>query len=146
MAETLGSLVDKLTIKNIRQEFLSSGKGRGQAGRIRIVRKQREDLIDEINRFLVSAVKGRVRLKELKVKLYNKPVKKRPSGNLGELINGLASKNLELWKLEDEVRRRDVSDSYIAKTKRKIDVANQMRNDLIDAIDVLLEKNIKKRK
>ncbi len=146
MAETLGSLVDKLTIKNIRQEFLGVVKGRGQAGKIRIVKEQRDDLIDEINRFLIDAVKGKVRLKELKVKLYNKPVKKRPSGNLGELINGLASKNLELWKLEDEVRRRDVSDSYIAKTKRKIDVANQMRNDLIDAIDVLLEKNIKKRK
>ncbi len=148
MAETLGSLVDKLTIKNIRLEFLKSGKGKiKDAGKkISVVKQQRKDLIEEINGFLAGAIKGRVRLKELKVKLYNRPSKIEYKEGLGQLIDRLALKNLDIWKLEDEVRRHDVSNACIVKSKRNIDTANQLRNDLMDAIDTLLEKKIKKRK
>ena len=148
MAETLGSLVDKLTIKNIRLSVIKSGKGRivGANRKIKIVDQQRKDLIAEIDEFLANAIKRKVRLKELKVKLYSKPTKKQPVRRLGQLIDKLSSKNLELWNLEDEVRRTDVSNAHIVKTKRKIDIANQIRNDLIDEIDTLLEKKTKRRK
>lgn len=43
--------------------------------------------------------------------------------------------NFELWWLEDEARRRDVADSFIAATKRAIDVVNQKRNDLVERVD-----------
>lgn len=46
--------------------------------------------------------------------------------------------NFSLWNHEDEARRRDVSDSYIAQTKRAIDGWNQRRNDLIEALDVAM--------
>lgn len=46
--------------------------------------------------------------------------------------------NFSLWNHEDEARRRDVSDSYIAQTKRDIDGWNQRRNDLIEQLDVAM--------
>jgi len=48
--------------------------------------------------------------------------------------------NFNLWALEDEARRDDVDDAYIAGIKRQIDPWNQGRNDLMERIDqVVLE-------
>ena len=46
--------------------------------------------------------------------------------------------NFTLWQLEDEARRTDVDDGYIAGVKRSIDIWNQRRNDLIESIDELV--------
>ena len=46
--------------------------------------------------------------------------------------------NCLLWDEEDLARRRNVSDSEIAKNKRAIDGHNQKRNDAIERIDELL--------
>jgi len=43
--------------------------------------------------------------------------------------------NIRLWHEEDEARRPDVEDHVIAGVKRRIDVLNQRRNDLIEAMD-----------
>lgn len=43
--------------------------------------------------------------------------------------------NFRLWHIEDEARRTDVDDSYIATQKRTIDGWNQERNDSIEKID-----------
>lgn len=155
MAETLGSLIDKLTIKDLREHYLkemlkSKKKNLNTAElrkKLKLVRLQKKDLMTEINNFLAAAVKGKVKIREEKLKLYTAPenIRRIPKLNtLGEAISHLAQKNLELWRLEDKARRKDVDDSYIGKVKRKIDLANQQRNDLIDALDELLEKCLKK--
>jgi hypothetical protein len=57
---------------------------------------------------------------------------------VGSLVDKISIMNLKLWHLEDEARRTDVDDSRIAAVKRKIDVANLQRNDLIEELDALL--------
>ena len=155
MAETLGSLIDKLTINDLREYHLkemlkSKNKNFSTSDlkeKLRLVRLQKRDLIKEINDFIVAAAKGKLKIREEKLKLYNAPgnIGRIPKLNtLGQAVSYLGQKNLELWHLEDEARRKDVSNAYIGKIKRKIDRANQQRNDLIDAIDELLEKCLKR--
>ncbi len=146
MAETLGSLVDKLTIKNIRLNNLRK-KGKKSKKKIDVVQSQRRELIGEMNQFLAQALKGKVKLRDEKVKLYKQPkVEEKISRTLGVLVDHLCQKNMQLWHLENEARRSDVNDAYIGRIKRKIDIANLSRNDLIDRIDELLERKVKKSK
>lgn len=144
LAETLGSLVDKLTIKNIR---LNNLRKKGSKKKIDIVQSQRKELIEEMNQFLARALKRKVKLKDEKVKLYKQPkVEEKILATLGALVDRLCQKNMQLWHLEDEARRSDVNDAYIGRIKRKIDITNLSRNDLIDRIDELLERKVKKSK
>ena len=154
MAETLGSLVDKLTIKDIREFFLckmidensSEFSNKELNGKLAVLKKQKNSLKKEIDSFLLSSIRSKVVLKDEKLKLYNarKDIGSIPHTTfLGESISGLARKNLELWNLEDQARRKDVKLNYIGGIKRKIDLCNQQRNDYIDQIDELFEKKIK---
>jgi hypothetical protein len=59
-----------------------------------------------------------------------------PAGfDLGVAIGREHLTNVRLWHEEDEARRPDVEDVVIAGVKRRIDVLNQERNDLIETID-----------
>jgi len=153
MAETLGSLVDKLTIKDIREyhiaQMLKESKQKFSKNQLKeklsILKKQKCDMINEINNFIVAAFSGKLGLKEEKLKVYNdlKDVGRITiSKSMGMAISGLANKNLELWHLEDEARRKNVSLSYVGKIKKMIDPVNQQRNDYIDRIDQLLEEEV----
>ena len=155
MAETLGSLVDKLTIKDIREchvrQMLNAGdkkfSRRALTGKLQILAAQKRGLVKAIDAFIVTACTGTVLLKDEKIKLYNalRDMGRIPrSKSLGGAISGLANKNLELRHLEDEARRTDVGLQYIGTIKRKIDVANQQRNDFIDKIDELFAEKLRK--
>jgi len=155
MAETLGSLVDKLTIKSIREFYLNKSikekdpkfSLKQLKDKLTLLKKQKLIQFQEIDDFIKLALKGKVILREEKIKLYN-PVtdmdKIGSNAKLSAAIEGLSRKNIELWNLEDEARRTDVTMSYIGKIKKKIDPTNQQRNDFIDKIDELFEKEIKK--
>ena len=68
----------------------------------------------------------------------DKPKDVAPGADLRSLALAQHFCNLSLWNHEDEARRRDVADAYIAQTKRAIDGWNQKRNDLIERIDLFL--------
>jgi hypothetical protein len=155
MAETLGSLVDKLTIKDIREFHLhqmledkdDKFPKKQLKKKLEVLSGQKSLLIQEIDDFIIMASRGKFLLKDEKLKLYNavKDMGRIPrTTKIGAAISGLACKNLELWHLEDEARRKDVGLEYIGGIKRKIDLTNQQRNDFIDKIDELFEKKIKK--
>ena len=148
MAETLGSLVDKLSIKNLRIWHLDEALEQENASdyselkaRRDLADKQRQNLVNEINDFLVSAFKGEVCIRDEKIKLYaNTNVSSSDSiKKLGEAVSELAIRNIKLWHCEDEVRRTDLADVEIVKIKRRIDTTNQERNDLMDKVDEILQ-------
>ncbi|MFP6637907.1 MAG: DUF4254 domain-containing protein [Nitrospinaceae bacterium] len=149
MAETLGSLVDKISIKNLRiwhldeavenKETSAPEREELKAKRDLAV-KQRKDLVDEIDGFLGAAMRGEVRICDEKIKMYTNTNVLSSGGikDLGEAVSELALRNIKLWHLEDEVRRTDLPDSAIVQTKRKIDTTNQERNNLMDKVDEIL--------
>ena len=160
MAETLGSLVDKLSIKNLRiwhldealeeknaSKLISSAYAELKARRD-LADKQRQNLVNEINDFLVSALKGEVCIRDEKIKLYaNTNVSSSDSiKKLGEAVSELAFRNIKLWHCEDEVRRADLADVEIVKIKRRIDTTNQERNDLMDKVDEILQSQSEEKK
>ena len=146
MAETLGSLVDKLSIKNLRiwhlEEVLEKDSDSEELKAKRdLADNQRLNLVQEINGFLVAALQGEVCIRDEKIKMYtNTNVSSSDSvKKLGEAVSELAFRNIKLWHCEDEVRRTDLEDSEIVKIKRRIDTTNQERNDLIDKVDQILQ-------
>lgn len=61
-----------------------------------------------------------------------------PTTDLLNKIIGNHRANFDLWHEEDKAREPGASDSTIATVKHNIDVLNQRRNDLVEAIDHLL--------
>ena len=146
MAETLGSLVDKLSIKNLRiwhlEEVLEKDSDSEELKAKRdLAEKQRQNLVQEINGFFLAALQGEVCIRDEKIKMYtNTNVSSSDSiKKLGEAVSELAFRNIKLWHCEDEVRRTDLADSEIVKIKRRIDTTNQERNDLMDKVDEILQ-------
>ena len=58
-----------------------------------------------------------------------------PPGTLTALLLAHHRANFDLWHEEDKAREPEASDGRIAAIKRAIDVLNQTRNDLVEAID-----------
>ena len=152
MAETLGSLVDKLSIKNLRiwhldevleDEGTPVSKRQELQAKRDLADSQRQELAKEIDGFLGAALRGQVRICDEKIKMYtNTNVSSSEAIEaLGKAVSELASRNIKIWHLEDEVRRADLPDATIVETKRKIDAANQERNDLMDKVDEILLKH-----
>ena len=150
MAETLGSLVDKLSIKNLRiwhlDEVLENDRASNREAleaKRDLADRQRKDLMKEIDCFLDAALRGEVRICDEKIKMYTNTNVSSSQGikALGNAVSELACRNIKIWHLEDEVRRTDLPDATIVQTKRQIDTTNQERNDLIDKVDQILSKH-----
>ena len=54
---------------------------------------------------------------------------------IGNLIDQLSIVNIKIWMAEDIKRDPKATDADIAKATRTTHIANQQRNDLIQAID-----------
>ena len=54
---------------------------------------------------------------------------------LGTLTDKLSIVNLKLWHMEDAARDDSISLEQLGSVKKKIDILNMMRNDLIGEID-----------
>ena len=148
MAETLGSLIDKIVIKKIRIAHLDKAKSSPKIKKAQvIVAQQIADLSSEIDNFLKKAIKGKIVLREQRVKLYKNPpstLKIDKITHFGPLVDLLSQINILLWELEDQVRIKGIPHKRVAHLKKQIDLGNKNRNDAIDRIDELLERRIKR--
>lgn len=62
---------------------------------------------------------------------------------IGNLIDKLTIANLRIWMCEDVKRDPKASDEQIAKATKTTNTVNQLRNDLIQAIDESINDMIK---
>jgi methylphosphotriester-DNA--protein-cysteine methyltransferase len=59
---------------------------------------------------------------------------------IGNLIDSLTIQNIKIWMAEDRKRDPEATDKQIADATRVTNIANQLRNDLIQSIDEALNE------
>lgn len=135
MAETLGSLCDKLTIVKLKQYHTDDEV------RLASLKQQEQLLQREINGFVAGAITGNIPADQLTFSA-NKVFKKEGnetrdiSGNIGEVFAELAKVNCDLWHEQEKVYEfekvaPDEKDAVV----KKLAVLNLERNKCIDSID-----------
>lgn len=145
MAETLGSLCDKLTIVKLKQ-FHSEDKERLQS-----LALQEKQLQNEINEFIGAAIAGQIPLERLTF-AANKVFKKEGNivaevtGSIGEIFSMLANVNSTLWHEQEKVYEFEkVPPEEKDKVVKRLALLNLERNSCIDQIDKQFRSLIEQR-
>ena len=144
MAETLGSLCDKLTVVKLKQ-FHSN-----DTERLKSLETQEKQLQEEINEFVTAAVSGRIRVDRLTF-AANKVFKKygnivsRVTGTIGDVFSKLVEVNCALWHEQEKVYDFEKVPAEDKNTVVKhLALLNLERTQCIDQIDnqfrALIEK------
>jgi hypothetical protein len=143
MAETLGTLGDKLTTVKLKQWHTDDND------RLQSLALQEKQLQDEIDEFIADAVSGKIPLEKLTFaanKVYKKEGNqtKEIAGSLGEIFALLAEVNCKLWHVQETVYDFEMipveeKDNVI----RELAVVNLERNNCIDELDKTFQSIIK---
>ena len=135
MAETLGSLCDKLTIVKLKQ-FHSEDQER-----LRSLSIQEQQLQNEIDEFISDAIAGLIPVERLTFaanKVYKQEgnVVAEIMGSIGEVFSQLAEVNGRLWHEQElvfEFEKVPVAEKD--KVVKQLALLNLKRNKCIDSID-----------
>ncbi len=135
MAETLGSLCDKLATVKLKIWHTEDSE------RLRSLAAQERQLHDELSEFLSAAMSGRIpaeRLTFASNKVYKKEGNVVPNfdGSIGELFSQLADVNCRLWHVQEKVYEFEAipageKDGVI----KELAILNLERNNCIDKLD-----------
>lgn len=135
MAETLGTLGDKLTTVKLKQWHTDD------KDRLESLALQEKQLQAEIDEFIADAVSGKIPLEKLTFaanKVYKKEGNetRKITGSLGEIFATLAEVNCRLWHVQETVYDfekipADDKDDVI----KELAVVNLERNNCIDELD-----------
>src|SRR5437763_15381911 len=144
MAETLGSLCDKLATVKLKLWHTDD------PDRLESVSEQERQLHQEIDEFIASAIAGEISIERLTFaanKVYKKDGNVVPdfNGTLGEMISQLAHTNCKLWHVQEKVDEFDAvppeqKDAVI----KELAIVNLERNQSIDQIDQELQRLVEK--
>ena len=143
MAETLGSLCDKLTIVKLKQ-FHSF-----EEEKLKSLAQQEKQLQSEINCFFEDAVSGLISEEKLSFssnKIYKKEgnTLRDIQGSIGFILAELAKVNCELWHEQEKVYDFEkVPADEKDKVVKKLAKLNLERNKCIDAIDESFKIKVK---
>ena len=142
MAETLGSLCDKLTIVKLKQ-FHSV-----DMLRLESLACQETQLCEEIDAFLHDAVKGEIPHERL-VFSSNKIYKKKGNeideitGTISDIFSELAKANCDLWHVQEKVYEfENVPPEEKDNVVKRLALLNLRRTQCIDEIDKKLQDMI----
>jgi hypothetical protein len=132
--DTIGSLVDKLSILEIRRDHTTDPES------LRVLDESAERLKNEINETVSKILKGEIcdewTIKQPKLKNYahqDNAIQK--SEGLAKVIQNLIDANIHLWNIEDTRRDKSLADSVRLEAADQISVWNKKRNDAMDNID-----------
>ncbi len=135
MAETLGSLCDKLTIVKLKQWHSEDEI------RLKSLTVQEIQLQEEINEFISAAIAGQIPSDRLTF-ASNKVYKKEGNyvadvgGSIGEIFSELAQVNCSLWHEQEKVYEFDkVVVTEKDQVVKQLAILNLQRNKCIDGID-----------
>ena len=135
MAETLGSLCDKLTTVKLKLWHTED------PDRLQSLQKQERQLHAEIEEFIAGAIDGTISLERLTFaanKVYKKDGNDTSDfrGTLGQMFSKLADTNCKLWHVQEKVYEFeaipvDQKDAVI----KELAIVNLERNQSIDRLD-----------
>jgi hypothetical protein len=142
MAETLGSLCDKLTIVKLKEYHSDSPEKTVALG------LQRYQLCDEIDAYILNATSGEIPKEKLvspSLKIYKKEGNEiqKISGDIGFVFSELATINCKLWHDQEKVYEfekvpPDEKDVIV----KRLAILNLQRNQCIDMIDKQFHKSV----
>jgi predicted DNA-binding ribbon-helix-helix protein len=143
--ETLGSLMDKLSIETIRLQKTKLSEVPEEM--IKNIQNKVENLKSEIDSYIVEAIRGNVPLEEPKFKFYKN---EKPAGDkfntISEAMARLVEANYTLWNMEDKRRdKQNFTDAERLACADEIATWNRIRNDSMDAINAKLTMMISKK-
>lgn len=142
MAETLGTLADKLTTVKLKLWHTED------AERIASLKVQEKQLETEINEFVAGALSGQIPLERLTF-AANKVYKKEGntiadfSGSIGELFSQLAQTNCKLWHVQEKVYEfEQIPPAQKDGVIKELAVVNLERNQCIDRLDQEFQRSV----
>ena len=135
MAETLGTLSDKLTIVKLKQYHTEDRR------RLASLARQETQLQTEIDEFISDAVAGKISPDKLTFsanKVYKKEGNeiREITGSLGEIFSLLADTNCKLWHVQEKVYEFEavpVAEKDLI--VKELAILNLERNKCIDEMD-----------
>ena len=133
--DTIGSLVDKLSILEIRKDHTKDPES------IRVLNETAERLKNEINDIMGRVLNGQISdewtIRQPKFKNYaHQDNKIEKSEGLAKVIQNLVQANIQLWNIEDTRRDKSLPDNVRLEAADQISVWNKKRNDAMDNIDL----------
>ena len=135
MAETLGSLCDKLTIVKLKQWHADDSR------RLKSLAAQEKQLGEEIDQFMQQALSGSIPIERLTFaanKVYKRDGNevKEVTGTLGQIIAQLADVNCAIWHEQEKVYDFEkIPVSEKDRVIKELALRNLDRNQCIDGID-----------
>lgn len=142
MAETLGTLADKLTTVQLKLWHTDDPE------RTRSLEVQQKQLQDEINEFVAAALSGEVPIEKLTFsanKVYKKEGNTIPEfqGTIGEMFAQLAAVNCRLWHVQEKVYEfEQVPIEQKDEVVKQLAIVNLERNQCIDKLDEEFRKAV----
>lgn len=140
MAETLGTLADKLTTVKLKLWHTDDPE------RTRSLEVQQKQLQDEINEFVVDALSGNIPVERLTFsanKVYKKDGNAVPEfqGTIGEMFSQLAHVNTRLWHVQEKVYEFEhVPMAEKDEVVKQLAIVNLERNQCIDRLDLEFQR------